>query len=252
MSREFVAASSQFLQHAAGIATAVPVSMACWFRVTGVAAAQTLMSLQNSAAIQNRDCFYLGVATDSTVNARESSAAGSGVASTSTTVSLDTWSHACGVFATDADRRVYLNGGGKGTNTTSRTPASINRTSIGRNGSSSAGAAQDYVGGRIAEAAMWSVALTDADAACLALGFSPLLIRPESLIAYWPLIGRHSTEIDVVGGFGMTVTGATVADHTRIYMPRRPMLAVPTAEGGSGAGSTAAQCRMSLSLSLGL
>lgn len=41
--------------------------------------------------------------------------------------------------------------------------------------------------GDISEVGYWNVALTDADVAVLAKGVSPLLVRPEGLVAYWSL-----------------------------------------------------------------
>lgn len=79
----------------------------------------------------------------------------------------------------------------------------------------------DYIGGAptlsvqmldgaVSELGIWNVILTAGEMTALSKGFSPLLIRPQSLILYTPLIGGFSSaEYDVVGGkiptFGGTV-----------------------------------------------
>ena len=131
-------------------------------------------------------------------------------------ISTNTWQHACGTW-TGTLANVYLDGGNKGTsvNLGPKTISGVNATSIGNNDSGSL-----YFTGNIAEVGIWNVVLTDAEAAILGKGYSPLLVRPASLIAYWPLIGRTSPEIDIVGGYGMALVNApTVANHPRIIYP---------------------------------
>lgn len=92
-----------------------------------------------------------------------------------------------------------------------------------------AGAGANGIDGLIAEAAVWNVDLTAGEMAILGKGFSPLFVRPNSLVAYWPLIGRTSPEIDVVGGFNGTLTGTGTAPHPRVIMPSRPLIGHATA-----------------------
>lgn len=78
-----------------------------------------------------------------------------------------------------------------------------------------------YFSGDIAEAAIWSAALTAEEFAVLAAGASPLLVRPGALVNYWPIVGRHGPEIDLVGGNDLTVNGAVASDHPRMFYPAR-------------------------------
>ncbi len=74
--------------------------------------------------------------------------------------------------------------------------------------------------GDYAEAAFYTATLTQEELTTLSLGYSPLLVRPSSLVAYWPIIGRTSPEIDIVGGFGMTLNNAPpTADHPSVIYP---------------------------------
>ena len=146
-------------------------------------------------------------------------------ANTTTGYSADTWHHACGVIDSSRNIAVYLNGGSKGTQTpTTGTPGGLDNTVLG---------ALQYVNpalanhlyGALAEVAGWSAVLTDAEVAVLARGYSPLFVRPQSLVAYWPTIGRTSPEIDLVSSYGLTLGNApAVANHPRIIYPTSPQV----------------------------
>lgn len=94
-------------------------------------------------------------------------------------------------------------------------------------------AASLFGAGRMADLAIYGgVNLSAGEADALA-DVAPSLVRPEALVHYWPLMGRTSPEIDVVGGANFTVSGATVADHPRIIYPkRRQTIFVPAAAPG--------------------
>jgi hypothetical protein len=214
VARTFVAASSRYLEGAAPL-TAVPLTVACWFRPAASPAGSTLsfMQLGNSAA---QKLFLLGQSTAGViVQAYDGTTAGSATTTAQPTAAV--WSHAAGVFASNSDRRVYLNGGNKSTDATATTPTGIDKLDLG---------AYVYSGGHIlffdgdlAEAGIWNVALDDFDVASLAAGLSPLLVRPSALVGYWPLIGTTSPEIDLRGRVELAVTGATAAPHPRIIRP---------------------------------
>lgn len=217
--------TSDYMEHAAAAVTDEPMTFACWFVANNFAATSSLMSVGAGGSGFHR----WNLRTTTTTGAVQASTQGATTATASSTTNPTTgnWHHACGVFAADNDRRVFLDGGSKGTNTTSVTVVSPDTTTIGARYNTTLGG---FWPGLIAEAAIWNVALDDAEAAILARGYSPLLIRPESLRRYYPMLGRYSPEIDVRGGFDGTVTGATVADHPRvIYKRRRVYVFKPTA-----------------------
>lgn len=77
--------------------------------------------------------------------------------------------------------------------------------------------------GDVAHVALWNVALTDDEVASLAAGVSPLRMRRDALIAYWP-VGGQSPEPDVVGGFDLVVTNGPVQSeeppiHSSVIAP---------------------------------
>lgn len=82
--------------------------------------------------------------------------------------------------------------------------------------------------GRLAEFAVWDAILTPAEMAALGQGVSPLLIRPQSLVSYVPLLGGQSPEPDWKIAGGATVSGATAATHPRVFKPSGLRLGAPT------------------------
>lgn len=212
--------TNQRLSLGSAVKAGRPVTMACWFRADNITANHTLMCLGvNATANFARFLSARGDLAGDPVRASESGSVGADGASTSTSYSAATWHHACGVFSTNVSRTAYLNGGGKITNTTAVTLSGIDRTSLGAQ--FHGGAASVFLAGRLAEAAIWDVALTDVEISVLAAGYSPRFVRPASLLAYWPLIGDTDPEDDVINGFDLTLVNAPTqsAHPTIIYLP---------------------------------
>lgn len=214
--------SSNFFRYASGIVTSPPLTIAAWAKSSISGSVQTIAGVFQSGSSAN-SYLALGMVAANTVFATSADNAGnSATANTSTTFATNTWFHGCAVFAAVNDRRVYLNGAGKGTNATSRTPSGINRTSVGYFDGGAGNSPFAPAGtGDIAEVAMWNIALTDADVLCLSRGIHPFLVRPDSLIGYWPLIGSYSPEINLVSNTSVLTMQGTVTQsaHCRIFNP---------------------------------
>ena len=210
--------STQWGTHAAGVRTAAPFSMACWFRPANVTHTGGLMSL---TVVDDSTGFYLFM-SNADIIARVQAGGAADDALISAVASASAWQHVCFTAASASSRAVYHNGGSKATSTASRTPAGINETAIGV---TLAAFSLDPFNGRIARAAIWDVSLSDDDVAALysnGMAVSPALVRPEALVAWWDLIGKYSPEIDSVGGFDMTLTASpTAADGPRLASRRR-------------------------------
>jgi hypothetical protein len=108
---------------------------------------------------------------------------------------------------------LYVNG----TTVGSTTPSGLTTTGIisayfGARFSTTIGA---YMPGTIAEAAIWNIALAAADINSLSKGISPLLIHPQNLVMYAPLIRNLQ---DIKHGYPLiNNNAATVATHPKIY-----------------------------------
>lgn len=218
MARGFDGSSSYFKVGSA-VVSGYPFTMAAWVRSNSITVNQTVISISDdTVGTQQHGLELAGTVAGDPV--RAFSVAGTAQRATTTTgFSASTWHHAAGVFTSATDRAAFIDGGSKGTNATSRAPSGLNATDLGRNGDSTP---DGFFDGSIAEAAVWNVALTDAEIAILALGYSALLVRPGALVAYWPLLGRHTNEIDVRGGNTVTPTGSpTTQDHCRVIQARR-------------------------------
>jgi hypothetical protein len=225
MARAFVRASSQYLETGSAVVAAPPFTVACWFNSDDIDTEQNLFWIGDKDVTGHWWRLVLrGATVGDPVRFDIQSGGAIEVAATTTGYSANTWHHACGVTASTSSRAVYIDGGSKGTNTNpAASPTAPDRTSVGRWATSSPG---NYMSGMIAEVGVWNVALSDGDVAILAKGISPRLMRPASLVAYWPIIGRADPEPDLWGdtSTSLTVTGATAANtHPRIAYGMGPL-----------------------------
>jgi len=220
--------SNQYMNTGNAVLSSVPITMACWFYSTSNSAKQRLISIGDKDS--TNDFFHLsamGNVTGDPLRAAVKRAGASGSASTSSGYSINTWHHATAVFTSNSDRDVYIDGGSVGSNTTSATPASLDTTRIGLRASSGT---DGPFAGRIAEAAIWRIALSTSEIAQLAAGFSPLLVRPYYLANYWPLGGiagfsNSDAAPDYAGAYPLTPNNTpTEADHPPIFYPTTPII----------------------------
>jgi hypothetical protein len=84
--------------------------------------------------------------------------------------------------------------------------------------------------GALAELAIWNVMLSADEAAALAKGASPLMVRPQALIEYVPMIGPANSWI----AGATSITGTAIQPHPRSFYParRRRIYTVSAAAGG--------------------
>lgn len=222
MARDLDRASSEDLDNASAVITGAPFTLACWVNSDNDADNQNVICITDTAS----NSHYIGISCEGSVGGDPlrgfiSDAGGSENADTTSGFSTGTWHHACFVGAAADDRSMFIDGGSKGTNAVSRTPAGIDKSVIG-SWEGSAGKF-DYMDGRVAEVGVWNAALSDAEVAVLAAGFSPLFVKPENLVAYWPLI--RDTDDDVVGGYNLTANNTpSIAAHPPMIYPAPPLL----------------------------
>lgn len=222
--------TSNYLSAAAAGVTAAPLTMAAWFNVSAAQGGtndRAIMGLHNSSVASNRNTLHLQLpqtATGGSVGAYTSDGSGTVNALASGTYTQNAWQHGAAVFTSAASRAAFLNGANKGTNATSKTPSGIDTSVVGVvYGSSGAGGSLLANGGTgsIAEAAIWNIALSDAEIAALALGLSPLRMHPEALVDYWPIVGASAPEINFRSNPRALTLNGTLAQsvHPRIYAP---------------------------------
>lgn len=213
--------------------SAYPFTLSAWGSVTGTNLIKLIWCGDKDVTNYYLSLVAAGGSPVSAVTHNYGTAT-TGTASTSTNVVAGQWFHACGVWNSVSSRIAYLNGGGKVENTaTVGALANHDRTGIGAELDSS----PNYSVGSIAECAIWTVALTDAEIALLAARVSPLMVRPASLLRYWRCAGRSwqsaggsSWQQCLVSGKGLQETNTpTVTDHPAISQPTGLRVWVPPA-----------------------
>jgi len=235
MAMTLASASSQYAQRTGAVVTALPLTLACWYKpVAGtgvdycVVCLGRLSNWHGGWSIGQRGFSYF---TD-----RPSMWANYGdvakVAFATASPTANTWNHLCGVFASDTSRTMYLNGGNSGTNTVNDPLiAAPQFTTIGRFGPRDAGR---YFNGSVALVAIYNVALTAAEVYTLSRGVWPPLVRQANLVAFYPLWGDASLAVlDLEGKYTQTLYNTpTYTDQPRIIMPhRRVFYSVPATAG---------------------
>jgi hypothetical protein len=125
------------------------------------------------------------------------------------------WAHVAAVVTPSSRQEIFVNAA-SGAVKTSSVLASIHSGTaplqIGQQFSSDVDNSFD---GLIAEVGIWNAALTAAEIASLADGFTCDKGRPQSLVFYAPLVRDLQ---DVRGGLAITNNNtATVANHPRVY-----------------------------------
>ena len=211
--------TSQLLRAAAGPAYngTENLTLACWFWTGSTSSDQVLVAYEGEASAEGRYILAAsGSSTGNKIAAQSGNASTVRVARTTTSFSTNTWQHAAAVHSGTSSRSAYLDGQGKATNTDTHSfTTNAEYVHIGAIYYPGISVTSAYLNGRVAEAAIWNAALTDAEIASLAAGFTPDQIRPQSLQFYAPLVRNL---VDLRGGRTITnVNGATVATHPRIY-----------------------------------
>lgn len=214
MSYSFTAASSQYLSATSAAATAPPLTIAAWARMTDT----TTQSGRDIVALSSKTGRSVYRLNWNGFNVPPIRAMDQGTTNASAyfgAPTLNTFFHVAGVFASSNLRTPYFNGSAGSANTDSVIHSSLpDTTSIGAFFDGNSTPIQHFPG-NIAEVGIWNVALTAAEIASLAKGMTCDKVRPQSLVFYAPLVRDL---IDQKGGLAITNNnGATVANHPRIY-----------------------------------
>jgi hypothetical protein len=191
----------------------VPLSICCWAYPNNVT---TDGYLVNVGATDSNAFIGLSLegttANDPVAAVYRNAATTSGVSSKASYVA-NAWQNVAGAFPAINSRTVYLEGAAGTTNTGNIT--SLGTMSVLGIAFLNRQTPALWSNARVAEVAMWSVALSADEIASLAKGFKPTRIRPQSLVFYAPLIRNAQ---DTKGGLALTNNNsATVADHPRVY-----------------------------------
>lgn len=232
MSIAFTLADDRYLRTDTPPVTAAPFTVSCLFYYTGgFNNDNNLFQIQDKDAAN--DYFRMHITDEASPSTLSVSIRDGGTfreAVTGNTLTANTWRHGCSIFAAADDRTIILDGdiGNAGTEINSSAPNNIDSMDIAREGDSSPG---DNWIGNICEFAIWNVALGEPEVVSLSKGFSPLLVRPQSLVFYLPMVRDNYT--DIIGGNTMTaVNSPIVAEHAPVIYPARQFISHPVAVAG--------------------
>lgn len=175
--RRFVNASSQYLHVATPVVTGVPLTMACWINQATSAGLRVAMSIGASANADN----YFNIGLGTLLPYARAANVSIGTANGPSTPAIGKWAHVAAVFAATNSRTCYVNGIAGSTNTTSITPAGVDKTAVAAfvrdSGFFNAPDAT------ILSPAIWNVALNVQEIRAIATGTPPWQIRPQNLVA---------------------------------------------------------------------
>jgi hypothetical protein len=203
--------SNQYLSIGSAPATALPITMACWFNSDSTTVNQRLVGLYESGS-SYVDLGIRGADAGDPVAAVANTNGTVQIVGTTAGYSANTWHHACGVFTSTTSRTAYIDGGNSATGT--NTIAQVGNISTTRIGNFFTDI--QYMDGRIAEVGIWNVALTQPEIASLARGMTCEKVRPQSLVFYTPLVRDL---IDYKGGLTINNINSVAAQgtHPRVY-----------------------------------
>lgn len=211
---------SDFLERNAQVLAGTPLAIACWIYPTSSVISRRLVTLNENGVLDNIVALICR-SSNGKLCAQQFTTSNNGLAQ-GTTPTLNTWQHGCAILSGDARRSVYLNNGGKVTDTSTVNAVTTTNLSIGRNDFGLSGG--EYYSGRMAEVGIWDLSSYGAGAtdretafeavlADLAAGYAPSNFA-TGLVAYYPMLTADATETDATGnGHDLTATGTTLADH---------------------------------------
>jgi hypothetical protein len=192
MARFFVDADADYLEWPAAILTDYPYTMVGRFKTSSLTVNQIILGIFDAGNTNRRQQLHLNTSGAVTMASHNGTTLASATATLSATANV--WGHAAGVVRSATDRQAWFNGGATGTDATNVTFGTpFTRTWIGRRGTSTP---QHNFRGYLEDVALYRAALLEGEIQALSAGASPLLIRPDALVGYWPLISGAGQEPD--------------------------------------------------------
>lgn len=240
MARDFTAASSHTVNYGdIGDLGTNKITLACWAYPDTFATTFGLINKRSAHNSANAYSMGMGYTSTTRWELQLGNAANTAVGAAyyaTRSEAAGSWYHVCmtydGSLSAGSRCAIYINGSSKAV--TASTDANVtpgNAASdlvlarVNNTGSF-------YFDGRMAEAAVWDVALSAEEAAALADRAAPILVRPANLAFYAPLVrALHDVMTGTVG-----TSSAAVIEHPPMRYPGRVHVVVP-AVGGANEGS---------------
>ncbi len=224
MARLFDDIQEEYLGLNQAVFTSLPSAMVARFNSNDIEQGGSLFCMGASDSDEHYQRIVIrSSAGGNTVLAQSHAVGVSSSAETTVGYTVNTWQHACGIFASPTDRRILLDGGSKGTATLEVTPTGLDLSSIGV---LNALVPRNYMSGMIAEVAIYDLSAypgaTDSDKAdYFEANILPHLAAGEppgdyttGLVAYWPL---RDDDLDYADDFDLTpINTPSWAEHPTV------------------------------------
>ena len=162
-----------------------PYSIHCWMKTSDLAQTTALACFDNWPNAQNMAQFRGSVAGDYVAAACYDGSWNLAISTSG--VSNATWHSVLVVFTSTTSRTVYIDGGNKHTDTNTCNSGPGAGGDLGVGARDVGGTPDLFFGGKLAELAIWDIALADADAVSLAGGALANTVEASDLLWYWRL-----------------------------------------------------------------
>lgn len=215
--REFVAASSQFLVVPIDpVSSPLSVSIRVWKRQ--VSANTLTVALNTSSnATERVQIFYDVVLSNRWVSGRASASGTTENLFGTTSAGTNRFYHVCATFPSSTSAKLYVDGALEYSGTATVSADGFDTIGIGARKSTTWGG---FFTGTLAEVAVWSQELNASEVAQLASGLTPNAVRPGARVAYIPLWGSSTPEVELWRGYPVLHTNAPAGAnglHPPIY-----------------------------------
>ncbi len=200
----------QYLTRDSAPVSAPPFSILIWFKSDSIALYQTLFWLGDKDTSNNQWRLFAAGGDTGDPLWWHAEDGGSDQAKSTSGYSANQWHMAVGVEASSTSRAVYLDGGNKGTNTTDLSPANADRIRLGYAGDTTP---DNPTSAKIAVAAVYNMALSDADVIALwngGDGVLPTSVQSGNLVSWW--LGGDENDNDQKASNDLTAIGSPTWD----------------------------------------
>ena len=207
MARDFPNTLTNYLESASTPITAAPFTISAWLNTDTLASSDTAAGIFNGGSDFN--FWELQIPATANVVFQIKDSGGSTKTASAAGMTTGVWHHVIGHEVSSSDRRVRRTNDftttNTGTNTVAATLTGSSRITVGHRGILTRSNGFD---GKIGHLALWNIALTDNDGLSLAMGISPLRLKADNLVGYWPINGVAAPEKNLIaGGVGLVLTG---------------------------------------------
>lgn len=231
--------TTQYAKRENAVVSVAPFTVSAFFLSTNIADIQAVWG--QSSGVDANDYWRLGLRPDLPDDPLAAyikrSVGPVGNPTTTSGYTSGNWHHSAFVEAGSQDHRVYIDGGSKGLDVINdEAPLLANIMTIGALAYN--GGYLQYFTGKIAQVAIWGIALSDEEIRQISNGVDPTTIRSGDLIAYWEL---EDNADDSIGVLNLTLVGSPSFDSD---VPATQVLSssIATVSGAAGSLNLQSEC----------